>query len=325
MRVAITGGAGLIGRATALRLLEAGHEVAVLDAHLDQELVDDLRNRFGERSSSFQVDVRDDQDLLGFLERHLSEAVVHLAAALGGDGRRDPWRTIEINAKGSINVMKAVSTGIVQRVVLASTAAVYGDDSKYDAAELPITERSATHVSDDVTVYGGSKLLVENVARFVHRTTGAAICGLRPSVVYGPGMGTRAGSAVSGPSAIVDGALRGQPVKLHSSTARVPMVHVSDVAGQIDALLATDYERLAGTMFFNTGGDSASLLDVAEVVEEIIPGSQIEVTSTGEASYVGLPSQMSDDALVRATGYVRRFSPLRSGIRQWIEVEQANR
>ena len=98
----------------------------------------------------------------------------------------------------------------------------------------------------------------------------------------------------------------GEPVAVGFGDAGISFVHVEDVAGQFAALLRCDAGVFARRRFFNTGGDTATVRELAAAVGRVVPGARVTVTSNGEPDLGGLVTRVSDRALEEAVGYKRR-------------------
>ncbi len=165
MRVLVTGGAGYIGSTTAAALLAADHEVVVLD---------DLRS--GARDAvpdgaEFVEGRIGDTELVARLAADV-HACVHFAASIeAGESMRRPEAFFAHNTAGTLRLLETLVTSGVERFVLSSTAAVYGDPVR-----TPIEE-------DDPTVptnaYGESKLLIERALAWLGRLRGLRYAALR--------------------------------------------------------------------------------------------------------------------------------------------------
>jgi len=163
VKVLITGAGGNLGRTAIPLLAEHGHDVLALDARpleLEHETV--------------QADVGD----RAALERAVEgvDAVVHAAALHGVHLReREPADFWATNVTGTFNVYESARAAGVRKVVLASTMGVYG---RTEAAEgwAVVTEESDALATD---VYGLSKWLCEQLARYHARTGGPATVALR--------------------------------------------------------------------------------------------------------------------------------------------------
>ena len=311
MATLITGGTGLIGATLAEQLLAAGDRVVLFDIALPETRVAPLR-RHGERLQLVRGDVQALAELVSTIRAHQVNAVVHLAYVLGAAGNSEPERATRVNVVGTTNALEAARLTGVSRVLLASSIAVYGSDDQYAASELPLREDAARHVCRTLPIYGGGKLYTEHLAQAYARAYGLVVGGLRPSVVYGPGRDSGASAFLN---EVIEKPALGQPISVGFGDARISFVHVEDVAGQFRALLVCDPEVFARRRFFNTGGDTATVRELAATVERIVPGARIAVSANGERDLGGLVSRVSDRSLEEAAGYKRRLSPLDAGVR----------
>jgi len=319
MTTLITGGTGLIGAALAAQLLARGERVVLFDAVLPEARLAGLRRHAGELAV-----VRGDVQSLGELgetvRAHRPRAIVHLAFVLGGDGNKAPERATRVNILGTVNVLEAARLLGVPRVLLASSIAVYGSDEQYPADALPLTEDAPAWVCRTLPIYGGGKLHGEHLAQAYAEHHGLVTGGLRPSVVYGAGRSSGS-SAFLGE--VIDKPAVGQPAAVPFGDAAVSFVYVDDVAGQFAALLDADPAVFARRRFFNTGGDTCTVRELAATVARVVPGARIDVRSKGERDFGGLITRVSDGAIEAATGYKRRFTPIETGVRAQVAVTRA--
>ncbi|TVR85160.1 MAG: UDP-glucose 4-epimerase GalE [Trueperaceae bacterium] len=167
MRLLVTGGAGYVGSVTVEALVDAGHDVLV---------VDDLRT--GHRAAVHpaarfvHADVADEHALRSALQAQPCDALLHFAAAsLVGDSMRDPHRYFRDNVAATLALLRAVAAQGVERVVFSSTAALYGTPER-----TPIPETAALAPE---SVYGETKLQIERALLWLARTTGMASVALR--------------------------------------------------------------------------------------------------------------------------------------------------
>jgi UDP-glucose 4-epimerase len=166
MRVLVTGGAGYIGSVTAARLLDAGHAVVV---------VDDLRTGHRELlpagAGFLRADVADPR-ALGALLADGVDACVHFAASIeAGESMRRPQAFFANNTAGTLRLLETLVDAGVDRFVLSSTAAVYGEPRR-----VPIAEDDPTRPTN---AYGESKLLIERALAWVGRLRGLRWAALR--------------------------------------------------------------------------------------------------------------------------------------------------
>ena len=144
MKLLVTGGAGYVGSVTSRLLLDAGHEVVVLD-----NLSTGFREAVAPEATFVQADIADAASVLtpgsGF------DAVLHFAGLIAaGESMVKPELYWKHNVTSSLALLDAVRAAGVPKFVFSSTAAVYGNPT-----ELPITE-SATKAPTNT--YGATKL-----------------------------------------------------------------------------------------------------------------------------------------------------------------------
>jgi UDP-glucose 4-epimerase len=150
MRLLVTGGAGYIGSIVAKQLLEAGHDVVVLD-NVEQG----HREAVPPKAQLIVVDLLDREAVRNALTDGF-DGVLHFAGlALVGDSVSHPERYYRSNVVGTINLLDAMRAGRVERLVFSSTCAVYGQPE-----DVPITEQAATR---PINAYGASKLAVDTM------------------------------------------------------------------------------------------------------------------------------------------------------------------
>lgn len=173
--ILVTGGAGFIGSHLVQAAVRGGDTVRVLD-DLSAGSPDNL-TECGADIELTVGDVRDPDALDAAL--HGVEAVVHLAAIVSVScSFADPELVDDVNVGGSLGVLAAARRAGVARVVIASSAAVYGD-----VATVPIAESAPTAPSSP---YGVGKLAVEGYSRALASAGPPHVVCLRYFNVYGP-------------------------------------------------------------------------------------------------------------------------------------------
>jgi len=165
MRVLVTGGAGYIGAVTVAQLRDRGHDVVI---------VDDLRSGHADLVPDavpvIKADVAEPDRYRDTLDG--VDACVHFAASIeAGESMQRPEAFFANNTAGTLRLLAALTDAGVERFVLSSTAAVYGDPER-----VPIDEDDAT---DPTNAYGESKLLIERVLAWMARLRGLGCVALR--------------------------------------------------------------------------------------------------------------------------------------------------
>ncbi|MFE0192919.1 UDP-glucose 4-epimerase GalE [Streptomyces sp. NPDC059008] len=159
----VTGGAGYVGSVVAAHLLEAGHEVTVLD---------DLStgHRVGVPEGAHFIEGRI-QDAAKWLDASF-DAVLHFAAfSQVGESVTDPEKYWRNNVGGTMDLLAAMRDAGVRRLVFSSTAATYGEP-----VSTPITETDPTAPTSP---YGASKLAVDHMISGEAAAHGLAAVSLR--------------------------------------------------------------------------------------------------------------------------------------------------
>lgn len=319
MTTLITGGTGLIGASLAEKLLARGERVVLFDLAPAEWRIAPLRPGAGDRLGVMRGDVTSVVELLDAVRATGATAIVHLAYVLGAESNANPEQAARVNILGTTNVLEAARLGGARRVLLASSIAVYGADGDYPPAALPLREDAALHVARGLPLYGAGKVYLEHLGALYAARHRLVVGGLRPSIVYGWGR-ERGASTFAGE--LVDRAAVGEPVRVGHGDARVSLVYVDDVAAQFLALLDADASLLARRRFFNTGGDTCTVRELADTVRRLLPDAAIEVASAGERDLAGLAASVSDRSL-EELGVRRAFTPLEVGVRAHIETARA--
>ena len=166
MKLLVTGGAGYIGSIVAQQLLEAGHEVVVLD-----NLHRGHRAAVPEGATLLEVDLLDEHATRTALQDGF-DGVLHFAAlALVAESVAHPERYHRGNHVGALNLLDAMRDAGVRRLVFSSTCATYGEPE-----EVPMPETLRT---EPVNSYGNSKLAVDRMIGDECRAHGLAAISLR--------------------------------------------------------------------------------------------------------------------------------------------------
>ena len=158
LKVLVTGGAGYIGSHTCVELLEAGHEVFVIDnlCNGHEVALERVRGITNCELQFINADIRDTNALNKIFGTFKPEAVIHFAGLKAvGESGADPLSYYNVNVGGSVSLLTAMSKADCNNIVFSSSATVYGDP-KY----LPYDEE---HPTNPVNPYGRTKLIIENI------------------------------------------------------------------------------------------------------------------------------------------------------------------
>ena len=158
MRVAVTGGAGYIGSHTVVELLNAGHEVLILDnfANAAADVPDRIKAITGTPPQVAEVDITNWDALTSALVKFAPDAVLHFAGLKAvGESVATPLEYYRVNVAGSLLLIQAMMEVGCHRMVFSSSALVYGDPDY-----IPIPEK---HPLQPTNPYGHSKRMVEQI------------------------------------------------------------------------------------------------------------------------------------------------------------------
>jgi UDP-glucose 4-epimerase len=176
MRIMVTGGAGFIGSHIADAYLAAGHEVLVLDALIEHG--GGRRQNVAQRALFVHMDIRDESLARIFQEFRPDIVSHHAAQASVAIGSRDPAYDAQVNVVGLLNVLENSVRHGVQKVIYASSGAIFGTPE-----HLPMNERTPQRPESP---YGITKMVGEHYLRFFQAERGLDFTSLRYGNVYGP-------------------------------------------------------------------------------------------------------------------------------------------
>jgi len=259
-RIAVIGGAGLIGSHLVDQLTREDAEIVVID-----NLVRGRKENLAEALKSHRVklvmaDIRNKEELAKAMAG--SDYVVHLAALWLLQCQEDPRACLEVNVVGTQNVIEVARDLKVKRVVFSSSASVYGEPSY-----LPMDEK---HPFNNRTAYGASKIAGEQMLRAFYEMYGLNYVGLRYFNVYGPRQDHR-GAYVSVFMRFLDRIDKGEPPVLFGDGSQtMDFIYVEDVARS--NLLALKAEATDANYNIASGTET-SLNELAKLILQLTGSS----------------------------------------------------
>ena len=152
MNILVTGGAGFIGKHLVKFLIENKNNVSILDnfSNSDKKWISKFKKY---QIKIFEGDIRNDEDILKATKDQ--DLVIHLAAKISvEESIKNPSETFEINVKGTEKVLEICKKNNVKKIIVASSAAVYGEGNE----KYKITEQTKLNA---ISPYGESKIEME--------------------------------------------------------------------------------------------------------------------------------------------------------------------
>lgn len=288
MKVLLTGGGGFVGLNIAEALLRGGHHVVVVE---NAELPAHALSTFGALPGNLQV-LRTDITSADAVGAAFSAAqpghVIHAAAITPGPARelREYGRIIDVNIKGTANVLRAALECKAERVVYVSSGSAYGEAL---GGPGPLVENETAPIPD--TLYAITKFAAERLCARFRESHGLDATCLRLGSVFGPWeFDTGVRDTLSLPLQILRRAMRGEEVVFARREPRRDWVYSRDVAaGVVRALEAPAmpqglYNLASGFAWENVSADWCACLSA---VFPRLKCRMAGVTETANVSFLG--------------------------------------
>lgn len=259
-KVLITGGGGYIGQVCAHAFLNKGWDVHLLD-RVEPSSSQGLTFLIGQGCTFHRGDIRNETVVTKAMQG--STAVVHLAAISSvPQSFIDPETTMSVNVEGTETVLRVAEALAVERVILASSAAVYGAQT-----DMPLHEGMAV---ETLSPYAESKRRNEETLN-AHRERGMNGIALRFFNVYGGHQILMEGNTSAIPSFIRTMAAQRAPHVLGDGLQSRDFIHVADVALAVRALAEREapYEAPVVNVCSNI---EHGLLDIIAIIRKHLEG-----------------------------------------------------
>ncbi len=295
-RVLVTGGLGFIGSNLALRLLDLGAEVLLVDALVPETganyfNIDPIRDHA--RLSIRKTDIRDvltmerlvaDQDFIF----NLAGQVSHI------DSMTDPFTDLEINCRSQLALLEACRHHAPNvKVLFSSTRQVYG---RVEADQLPAKE---DRPPDPVDINGINKLAGERYHILYNRVYGLRTSVLRLTNTYGPRMLVK-NNRQTFVGWFVRQVIDGEEIRLFGDGSQLrDLTYVDDV---VEAFLAAGANEASNGQIFNVGGIRPySLREITEALIEVAGSGEYRLMPfPPDRKVIDIGSVYVDDSKLRA-------------------------
>ena len=269
-KVMVTGGAGYIGSHAVLALLDAGHEVVVVD-----NLVTGFDWAVDPRATLVEANVDDDDTVRATIRDHGVRAIMHFAGSVVvPESVVDPLKYYRNNTAATRTLIESAVAEGVPHFIFSSTAATYGTP-----ARVPVQEGDPTV---PINPYGMSKLMSEAMLKDVAAAHPINFAALRYFNVAGADPAGRSGQSTVGATHLIKIAVEaatgkraavgvfGTDFDTDDGTGVRDYIHVSDLAAAHVAALDLLVERPTESHILNAGyGRGFSVNQVLDAVDRV--------------------------------------------------------
>jgi len=300
----ITGGMGCLGAWVIRNLVQVGIQTVAFDLSDDRHRLELIMTPEEIALIHFiQGDITDTELVKTAIRDNEITQIIHLAALQVPFCKANPSMGASVNVVGTVNVFEAAKAAEIQKVVYASSIAVYGRKDEYESELLPHHALAHPH-----THYGVFKQANEGTSRIYWQDDGITSIGLRPYTLYGPGR---------------DQGLTSTPTKAMLAAARGEAYHIS-YGGYNGFQFNDDVARIfiqaaqtsnSGAEVFNIKGSVSHMREVVTAIEETEPSAKGRITF--EDSELNFPNGNEDLELREILGDIPNTS-LNSGVAQTI-------
>ncbi len=292
-RAVVTGGAGFIGSHLSAELVKRGYHIIILD-NLSTGKMDYIAELVAGENADFHQGSINDFDLLMDIFRD-ADYVFHLAAVSSVPlSLEDPLACHEVNAAGTLNVLTAARDSDVNKVVYASSCAVYGDKP-----EIPSTEDMPP---DPRSPYAVTKLSGEHYCRIFREVYNLPTVSLRLFNVYGPGQEQDSPYSAVIPAFIKLVSADNPPVIYGDGTQTRDLSFITDI---VAAMVLAAESRASGV--YNIGrGESITIDRLARLIISL-SGKDLEPVYK-EPRAGDVTHSLADISLAKTFGYKPGYS-----------------
>lgn len=166
MKILVTGGLGYIGSHTAVELLQANHDIIIVDNlyNADITVKKNIEELSGKTCTFYQADLCSFAELEKVLQHETFDCCIHFASLKAvGESVQKPLEYYENNLTGTINLLKILKQHNCKNIIFSSSATVYNPN-----APIPYTENTPT--GGCTNPYGWSKFMIEQFLLDIHKS-----------------------------------------------------------------------------------------------------------------------------------------------------------
>lgn len=264
MRILITGGAGFIGKHLTKFLLEKEHSITIFDnfSNSTKESINPLIH-IGAKIIEGDITIQD--EISNAVKEQ--DIVIHLAAKISvSESITNPSKIFQVNIDGTKNILAACKNNSIKKIIVASSAAVYGESSP----NVKLSEKSETN---PMSPYGESKLKMEQEIKKFELKNDINYVILRFFNIYGSGQSKEYAGVIS---KFIERTRQDKPLEIFGDGLQTrDFVSIKDVISSIHKAISFDKN---GT-FNIASGRIVTIKELAEMVL-FISGKELEIKYT---------------------------------------------
>jgi len=308
MKALITGGTGFVGSCVAESLLDRGDYVTIVDAFPDPDVVQKLSPGV----EIIPVSILELDKILAIAERKQVDGIIHLASLRNTDSQKRPVDAFFLNCQGTLNILEIARRYKLNRVVYASSVAVYGNCDYYRRLGIDPFYLDELAPTNPGNFYGATKLFNEQMGIQYKKIYGVDSIGLRLSIIIGPGK--KAASQTSELNDVIEKPIKGETVTIKTFNDQViNLIYVKDAA---QALVKAFTTQDSASAIYNVGGQNLTTRDVVAEIRNLIPEAEIEIVENREER--NAVSGINIDQARKELGYEPRF-PLGKAVQDYMK------
>ena len=302
MKILITGGMGFIGLHLVDYLLKKGNKIIVLDnfSNSNKNLIKKIQNK---NLRIIEGDVRKIDDIVNSMKNQ--EIVIHLAAKISvNESIENPNETFDVNVNGTKNVLKACKQNNIKKLIVASSAAVYGEGDK----KIKIKEEKK---KNPISPYGESKMKMEEEIEKNNSSNEMDYIILRFFNIYGIGQTSEYAGVIT---KFLEKIKKNQSLTITGDGTQIrDFVSISDVICSINN--AIGYNKSG--IFNIASGNEITINELANLMIELC-GEKLNIKNIadkqGEIKYSQADTLLAKQKL----GYISKIN-LKEGIKKLLE------
>lgn len=305
MKVFVTGGAGFFGATLVASLLKKNYQVIIFD-NFSNSLEEKTSPLLAKGAKLVKGDITDYKSIENAMDD--SDIVIHLAASINvEDSILNPEKTYNVNVDGTINVFRACVANKVRKIIVASSAAVYGEPEN-----LSISENSSTN---PISPYGKSKLNMEKYIQKFSQDNNLDCMILRFFNIYGKGQSDAYAGVIT---KFMKNISENKPLVIFGDGSNTrDFVAIEDVIDSIhNAISNLDEKR--GTCYNIASGRHVSIKELAGLMLSI-SGKKLEIKyelpKKGDIPH----SQANIDLAKKELGFYPKIS-LKEGLEKLLKL-----